>query len=55
MEIFATSGNVQPSESDKAITRKIKNSGTFMDIQILDHLIVIPKGLHYSMADEGMI
>jgi DNA repair protein RadC len=49
------SGNVQPSESDKVITRKIKDSGTLMDIQSLDHLIIVPEGLYYSMADEGII
>jgi DNA repair protein RadC len=35
------SGNAQPSESDLAITRKIKESGTIMDIQLLDHQIII--------------
>jgi DNA repair protein RadC len=49
------SGNLQPSESDKAITNKIKESGTLMDIQLLDHLIIIPEGKYYSMADEGII
>ena len=49
------SGNVQPSESDKAITRKIKDSGNLMDVQLLDHLIVIPEGRYYSMADEEII
>jgi DNA repair protein RadC len=49
------SGNVQPSESDLAITRKIKESGNLMDIQLLDHLIIIPEGRYYSMADEEII
>jgi DNA repair protein RadC len=49
------SGNVQPSESDLTITRKIKESGNVMDIQLLDHLIIIPEGKYYSMADEGTI
>jgi DNA repair protein RadC len=49
------SGNVQPSESDKTITRKIKDSGMLMDIQLLDHLIIIPENKYYSMADEGII
>jgi DNA repair protein RadC len=35
------SANVQPSESDIAITRKIKESGTAMDVQLLDHLIIV--------------
>jgi DNA repair protein RadC len=46
---------VQPSESDLKITKKIKDSGTLMDIQLLDHLIIIPEGKYYSMADEGIV
>jgi DNA repair protein RadC len=49
------SGNIQPSESDIAITRKIKESGNLMDIQLLDHLIIVPGGKYYSMADEGIL
>ena len=37
------SGNVHPSETDMKITRKIKESALLMDIQLLDHLIVIPE------------
>ena len=50
-----SSGNLQPSEADMAITRKIKDSGLLMDIQLLDHLIIIPEGKYYSMGDEGII
>ena len=49
------SGNVQPSESDMKITRKIKESGNVMDVQLLDHLIIVPEGRYYSMADEGVL
>lgn len=34
-------GNVQPSESDIAITKKIKDSGIFIDDELLEHWIVI--------------
>jgi DNA repair protein RadC len=37
------------------ITRKIKDSWTLMDIQLLDHLIIIPVGKYYGMTDEGII
>jgi DNA repair protein RadC len=47
-------GNVKLIESDIAITRKIKESGIVMDIQLLDHLIIVPDG-NYSMGDEGII
>jgi len=49
------SGNVQPSESDLAVTRKIKESGCIMDVQFLDHLIIIPEGKYYRMADNGIV
>jgi DNA repair protein RadC len=49
------SGNVQPSESDIAITRKIKESGIVMDIQLLDHLIIVPESNCFSMGDEGIV
>jgi len=49
------SGKVQPSESDIAITRKIKESGIVMDIQLLDHLIIVPESNCFSMGDEGIV
>jgi len=49
------SGNLQPSEADMAITRKVKDSVKLMDLQLLDHLIIIPEGRYYSMGDEGII
>ena len=49
------SGNLTPSESDMKITQKIKESGNLMDIQLLDHLIIVPEEKYYSMADEGRL
>jgi DNA repair protein RadC len=48
-------GNAQPSESDLTITRKIKESGNVMDVQLLDHLIIVPDGSYISESDEGII
>ena len=48
------SGNLQPSEADKTITRKIVEGGKLLDLQILDHLIVTGEG-YYSFADEGLL
>ena len=48
------SGNLQPSEADLSITRKIKDAGQLMDIQVLDHLIIGDQK-YYSFADEGII
>jgi DNA repair protein RadC len=47
-------GNVQPSESDKLITRKIKDSGTLMDIQLLNHLIIVPEGAFTGFIVVGV-
>jgi len=49
------SGNLNPSESDTKITRKIKDAGSIMDIQLLDHLIIISDGSYYSFADNGLL
>jgi DNA repair protein RadC len=46
---------LQPSESDQAITRKIKDSGLLMDVQLLDHLIITAEEDYYSFADNGII
>jgi len=48
------SGNLNPSEADSKITRKIKEAGALMDIQLLDHLIISEKD-YYSFADSGII
>lgn len=50
------SGNVAPSESDLKITRKIKEAGDILDIQLLDHIILTPEeDVYTSLADEGHI
>lgn len=49
------SGNNQPSEADTAITKKAKDSFSLLDINILDHVIITPRGDYYSFADEGII
>jgi DNA repair protein RadC len=49
------SGNLNPSESDTKLTHKIKEAGMLMDIQLLDHLIIINDGSYYSFADNGLL
>ena len=46
------SGNLKPSDADIAITKKVKEAGKFLDIILLDHLIISPDDKYYSMADE---
>ena len=48
------SGTTTPSEADIKITNKIKQAGIFLEISVLDHLIVTPESF-YSFADEGTL
>ncbi len=48
------SGNLQPSQADIELTRKMKEGGKLLEVQVLDHLIVTSEG-HYSFADEGSL
>ena len=48
------SGNMNPSQQDIDLTKKVKEAGNIMDIQLLDHLI-ISNNTYYSFADEGVI
>jgi DNA repair protein RadC len=49
------SGNLNTSESDSRLTQKIKEAGSLMDIQLLDHLIVATDDNYYSFADNGLL
>lgn len=46
--------NLKPSRADEELTQKIKNAGKFLDIALLDHVIVSSDG-YYSFADEGLL
>lgn len=48
------SGNNNPSESDIQITQKIREAGTLLDVQLLDH-IIIAGSAYYSFADNGLL
>lgn len=48
------SGQLRASESDKAITSKIKGGLSLLDITLLDHIILTENG-YFSFADEGLI
>ena len=49
------SGSLQPSMQDVELTKKIKTAATYLDIRVIDHIIVSSDG-HYSFADnETMI
>ena len=48
------SGNLKPSQADIDLTRKLKAAGAFLDISVLDHLIITESGF-FSFTDEGML
>ena len=48
------SGSLKPSRQDEEMTLKIKEAAKFLDIQIMDHIIVSDEG-YYSFADEGIL
>ncbi len=48
------SGNLNPSQADIDITRKLKKAGQTMEIQVLDHIIISENG-YFSFADEGKL
>ncbi len=48
------SHNCTPSPQDTAITRKLKEAAKWMDIILLDHIIVCGEK-YYSYADNGLI
>lgn len=48
------SGNLQPSDADVSITRRLKESASLMDITLLDHVILAGRS-YFSFADENLI
>lgn len=47
------SGNLNPSEADRAITKKIKQASEIFDIKMIDHIIITHLG-YYSFLDNGI-
>ena len=48
------SGNLQPSNEDINLTKKIKQATDLLNIRLIDH-VIIGHDKYYSFADEGMI
>lgn len=47
------SGQLEPSEEDISITRRLAEAGDLLGIQLLDHLILSPRGGYYSFVESG--
>jgi DNA repair protein RadC len=48
------SGSLKPSRADQELTSKITEAARFLDIRVIDHIIVSELG-YYSFADEGLL
>lgn len=48
------SGSLRPSRADEELTLKFREGGKYLDIKLLDHIIVGDEG-YFSFADEGRI
>ncbi len=48
------SGDPAPSEADRRLTRRLKETGDLLGIRVLDHIIV-GEGDYYSFADHGAL
>lgn len=48
------SGNPKPSVEDDRLTSKIKEAAAYLDMRVLDH-VIIARDRNYSYADEGRL
>ncbi len=46
------SGNLQPSEQDRRLTKRMVEIGRTLDLPVVDHIILTREG-YFSFADEG--
>ena len=49
------SASLVPSRQDIDLTLKVKEAARFLDLTVMDHLIITWENRYYSMADEGII
>lgn len=48
------SSSLKPSRQDEELTSKIKEAAKYLDMKVIDHIIVSQEG-YYSFADEGLL
>lgn len=48
------SGNLEPSEADKKMTKRLSEFAKLMDIALLDHIIISSQS-YISLADQGLL
>lgn len=47
------SGQLEPSEEDRNITKRLYSAGELLGITLLDHLILSPRGGYFSFVEAG--
>lgn len=48
------SGMLETSTADREITKKVKEAGKLLDIELIDH-IILTESNYYSFSDEGLL
>ena len=48
------SGSTEPSQADKAMTKRLKSALELVDVRVLDHFI-IGEGIPFSFAEAGLL
>ena len=49
------SGETEPSTEDINITKRIKEAGVLMGIELIDHIIIGSEGRYLSLKEEGLL
>jgi len=47
------SGDPAPSGQDREVTRRLKEAGKLLGVPVVDHVIVGPRGDHFSFREKG--
>jgi DNA repair protein RadC len=48
------SGCIEPSDHDRAVTKRLQEAGGLLGVQLLDH-IILSKDSAFSFADQGLL
>ena len=49
------SGDVNPSEDDIVVTRRLIEAGRIIGIEVLDHVVIGGRNSYYSFKEKGLI
>jgi len=49
------SGDIEPSEDDLEITKRLIEAGKILGIELIEHLIITEKGFYFSFKRRGLI